>query len=204
MKQLQILKQPWVLLTAGIVAGLVLFGALRFITYKDNSVHYHANFALYINGVRDKFNNPGFYEEVTACAEDDSNNPHERAHLHDELNDVIHIHAKAVTWGQLFNNLGYSIGNQHLETLGKVFTPDANHKLSFILNGQPASDVAELVIESRDRLLVSYGAASNQKLSNEFQSISKSATKFNQQQDPASCKGTEPTGWRARWRHIWH
>ncbi|MEK7472138.1 MAG: hypothetical protein AAB624_02720, partial [Patescibacteria group bacterium] len=58
-----------------LVAVAFLFGALaafwaRFVLVDQKQVHYHANFALYVNGEQDEFKNFTFYEEETACASD--------------------------------------------------------------------------------------------------------------------------------------
>ena len=51
----------------GFILGVVWFVAARYVTYKNTATHYHANFALYINGQPDKFDNFTFYEEVQSC-----------------------------------------------------------------------------------------------------------------------------------------
>jgi hypothetical protein len=187
----------------GLVMGFVLFGLLRFIAWQDNSTHYHANFAIFVNGQRDGLADPGFYEDVAPCSEDESDNPHHRAHLHDNVSDVIHVHAKGVTWGQFFENFGYSISDQHLKTAGQVFVNTNQQKVQFILNGKTLSNPAGLVIKSTDKLLVSYGPVGVD-LTSQFNSVGSSAEQYNQQNDPASCKGQTSGGFKARWNNIWN
>src|SRR5439155_147962 len=91
--------------------GLLLMVVFRFIVYKPNTVHYHANFALYINGQRDQFQGPGYYEEVTACMNNHSGDPKTRVHMHNNVNSVVHVHDDGATWGQLFANLGYTLSD---------------------------------------------------------------------------------------------
>lgn len=182
-------------------AVLFLLGALsvvavRFVTVKSTSVHYHANFALYVNGQRDEFKSFTFYEEVQQCAADDANNVKAKAHLHDQKSDLVHVHAEGVTWGQFFANLGYGLSNRALTTDAGVFVndQDGNH-LSFILNGQPVANIANEVIKSEDTLLVNYGKDDNETIQTRADAIPRTAGEANTQNDPASCSGSgnEPT-----------
>jgi hypothetical protein len=100
----------------GVAAVLVGAVVLRLFTLTPHTTHYHANFALYINGQRDEFKSFTFYEEVQSCAGHDTNNPKIRVHLHDQKNDVVHVHDAAVTWGHFFANLGYSLGDTFIKT----------------------------------------------------------------------------------------
>src|SRR4029078_13418935 len=90
------------LLGAGLVLGALIMTAIRFAVYKPNNTHYHADFALYVNGVRDGFKGPRYYEELQSCKDNNSTDPHERTHMHNNINDVVHIHARGVTWSHFF------------------------------------------------------------------------------------------------------
>lgn len=188
----------------GFVAGVAWLVAVRYVTYKSDTVHYHANFALYINGQADQFKNFTFYEEVQSCGGSQLDNPKSRAHMHGNVNHVVHVHDHAVTWGQFFANLGYSLGNDLIRTNDGIYVDGQNdNKLSFILNGQPVGAVANKTIESEDVLLISYGRADDATLLKQYQAIPKDAPKVNQQNDPSSCSGTEPSSFRRRlWQAI--
>ena len=198
------MKQPLVWLPIGILIGLILFAGIRFATYKDEAVHYHANFALYVNGQREQFLEPGYYGEASGCGGSAGMSPAGRAHLHASANDVVHVEDEAVTWGQFFENLGWSVGKNHIATWDQLLSAGGSNKISFILNGQPVSDVAGRVIKNEDRLLVNYGTQSQPQLDEGYKSISHSAKEENESKDPASCGGSAPTGWRARWHHIFN
>lgn len=165
--------------------------AIRFAVIKDTSVHYHANFALYINGRQDDFKNFTFYEEVQACSLNDPDNVKTRVHMHEQHAGLIHVHAHGVTWGQFFDNLGYTLGDKVMSTDGGVYVndQDGNH-LSFILNGDPVQAVANRVIKSEDRLLINYGKDNDKVLQERYQSVPSDAHQANTQQDPASCSGS--------------
>lgn len=179
------------LLVTGFILGILTIFGLRFITYSPpKDVHYHANFAVFIDGQRERFENPFYYEEVTSCNLEAGNEPEHRVHMHDKANDVIHVHDGAVSWGNLFQNIGWNINKEYINTSEKLLVDDSHKKVSFILNGEPMSDVTGKVIGSKDRLLVSYGSESDDELKQQFGSISSSAEEYNNKHDPASCSGS--------------
>lgn len=177
---------------AGLVLGVGLIVGLRYFNYKDPHVHYHANFALYINGQLDKFDNFTFYEEIQSCADEESDNPRTRVHLHNDEAQSIHIHDTAATWGHLFANLGYVLSDQVIKTDEGVFVDSDPDQLTFILNGKEVSSIANVVIGSEDVLLINYGTDDSATLSRRFDGITRDAATKNQQDDPATCSGSKP------------
>ncbi|MCA9333258.1 hypothetical protein KDA00_05305 [Candidatus Saccharibacteria bacterium] len=175
----------------GFLVGSVFVVGMRFITYESDNVHYHANFALYINGQRDDFKDLSFYEEVQACTDDSIDNPKSRTHMHNQQNDLVHIHAHSVTWGHFFANLGYSLGNKQIQTDDGVFVDGKPGDLKFILNGSEVDSVANKVIESEDTLLIDYGNSNDEELMERYENINKSASEFNGKYDPSGCSGNE-------------
>lgn len=180
-------------LVIGFVVGVFWLTAVRFVLIKDDSVHYHANFALYINGQRDKFDNFTFYEEVVSCSADGSN-PKERVHMHDNISDVVHVHEPAATWGHFFANLGYALGNDLVKTDDGVYIENDDNKLVFWLNGEKVDTVANRVIKSGDALLIDYGDSNDQEIKNRYDQIVKNADEYNKRDDPSSCKGNKKPG----------
>lgn len=169
-------------------AGLVI--GVRMLSLRDNHTHYHANFGLYINGTRDEFNNFTFYEEVTSCAGNDKNNPKLRTHMHNNVNYVVHVHDEAVTWGAFFANLGYTLGNDMIKTDDGLFVEGQDDKkLTFWLNGEPASSVYNKTIADDDLLLVSYGSDDESVLQKQNAAIVDDAKKYDETADPAACSG---------------
>jgi hypothetical protein len=187
-----VLKNAWAILFVGFVLGILSFIALRFITYESGNVHYHANFALYIDGERDEFDSFTFYEEVQACVADGTDNPKARVHMHDQVNDVVHVHANSVTWGHFFANLGYTLGDKVLVTGSGLHTDEAiGNELTFVLNGTKVTSVANRVIENEDRLLINYGNDSDGTLEERFGMIAPNAHEYNDRHDPGGCAGDE-------------
>lgn len=192
--KLSFLNNKKLLLTAGILVGALLVLGLRFATYSPpKNEHYHANFAVYINGEREKFDKPGYYQEVAVCSNEGKKVPEQRAHMHEEINDAVHIHDEAVTWGQFFNNIGWNIGRDFIINDENVtYKEDGSNKLYVYINGQDYTGLTSLsnrVINDEDRLLVSYGAADTATLKAQEQSVSKTAPKYNNTPDTASCSG---------------
>lgn len=182
-------KKESIIFFIGILLGILLLAGVRFALYKDHSVHYHANFALYVNGHRDTFSGPGFYEEVASCNLDPESEPGHRVHMHDQINDVVHVHASGVTWGNFFENLGYSVSSKHILTTTNVLTENDVNKVTFILNGKEVNDISNTVIQSEDRLLVNYGNQDQNQINTEFNSVANTAKEVNKKPDPASCSG---------------
>lgn len=183
-------KSAW--LVAGLLLGALLILGIRFVSYKPaDHVHYHANFAVYINGVREQFKDPSYYEDVMACAPTGNNiTPAERAHMHENINDAVHVHDHAVTWGQLFTNLGWSLGDNFIKTRTTMYTASDNSQLHIMLNGQDYTGLTPMtntVIKDRDALLVSFGDIGNDTLQQEYTSISHTAHAYDVGKDPASC-----------------
>jgi hypothetical protein len=182
-------------LLVGFVVGALWLAAVHFITFTSDAVHYHANFALYVNGQRDEFKSFTFYEEVQACSSSDATNPKIKVHMHDKNSGLVHVHAAGVTWGQFFENLGYTLGNGVLQTdKGAYVTDQDGNKLSFMLNGDVVTAIANRVIDSEDRLLINYGNDDRATLVKRYETIAKDAKTANSTADPATCSGSaEPT-----------
>ncbi len=173
----------------GLVLGLLIFVGLRMALVQDHHTHYHANFALYVNGQQDKFDNFTFYEEVQSCSSDDKNNPKTRAHMHNQVNDVVHVHDDNATWGHFFANLGYGLLDDAVQTNKGIFTNGVDGKaLTFILNGKAVESIANRVIQSEDTLLIDYG--DNADTQERYKQIKHTAHEANVKPDPASCSGS--------------
>lgn len=190
-------------LVAGFVLGVITLVAVRFVTFKSDLVHYHANFALYINGQRDEFKNFSFYEEVQLCSSDAANNPKARVHMHDQNNHLIHVHAHGVTWSQFFTNLGYTLGDNLIKTDQGVYVDGQDgNKLTFLINGRETGTIADTVIKSEDVLLVNYGKDDQSTLQKRYDDIPRDAHQANTEKDPASCSGAESLTLTQRLKHA--
>jgi hypothetical protein len=196
-------RNIWLSFILGAVLGILILLVVRFFTYNPPRVHYHANFAVYINGQREQFSEPFYYEETgAACSSAANMTPHDRAHMHDNVNDVVHIHDHAVTWSQFFQNLGWYINPRFINTPTQLLVADDTYKVAFMVNGQLVPNIANQVIGDRDRLLVNYGDQSDVQLQTEIKSVANTAEKYDTNQDPASCSGSTPVTTHDRLTHL--
>ncbi|MEO8104852.1 MAG: hypothetical protein ABI602_00760 [Candidatus Saccharibacteria bacterium] len=206
-RQLSFMTSKWFLVTSGLLLGAGLVLAVRFVSYQPALIHYHANFAVYIHGQRETFKGAQYYQEVSMCSSDNGLTiPQQRAHLHDNNNSLIHVHDHAVTWGQFFENLGWYVGPNFIQTAdGTTDTADAQSKLHIVINGADYTDLTPLtntVIKDQDRLLVSFGDIDAATLSTEFKTVPSTARQADVTQDPASCSGAESVSTRQRLHHL--
>ncbi len=185
------------------LAGILWFVMVRFVMYKSNDVHYHANFAVYIDGQREAFDNFTFYEEVASCGADELNNPKARGHMHDSINHVVHVHDNAVTWGHFFANLGYTLGNDILKTdKGRFVSGEDAKELKFILNDTEVSSIANQTIRSEDVLLIDYGISTGEELKQRYDTITRDAAEYNRRADPSACTGSQAPTFADRFEHA--
>ncbi|MFZ1323820.1 MAG: hypothetical protein WAQ57_01510 [Candidatus Saccharimonadales bacterium] len=174
--------------------GALFVFCLRFILVEKISTHYHANFAVYVNGEREKFDDPSFYEEVSSCSVSHAN-PKAMAHMHDNVSHVVHVHDDASTWGLFFQNLSFGVSREALLTDAGLFVDGQDgNKLTYLLNGQIVSNIAGRVIGSEDVLLVDYGKTDTDTINSRYEDITRDAGEYNKRNYPSACTGskTEP------------
>ncbi len=183
-------KKVAVTVLIGAIFAFLLMTSARFIFKQPESVHFHANMAVFIDGKRESFAGPGYYEEVEACSA--TATPSGRTHLHMPDNNVVHVHDKNVTWGNFFENIGWAIGPDALVTPQQIYRSDDTKSLTFYLNGEKTDDIFRTVIKSEDILVVSYGDGTAD-LAQQAEQVQKPtpASLANTQKDPAACRGTE-------------
>lgn len=172
-----------------VVSAAIVLG-IRFATYQPPAlVHYHANFAVYVNGTRELFKGRGYYEETAAetCSLQPVETAQERAHMHSNVPDVVHVEDHLVTWGNFMQNIGWGLGNDYLKTKDGVLVNGDTGKLSFIVNGQPIESVSDQIIQDKDTLLISYGNADSSVLQQQYKTVASTAATYDASKDPASC-----------------
>lgn len=120
-----------------IVIGIILIAG-GIVAYQKivlgKKVHYHAGFKVYVNGKLQDFGE-GKYMSLLPCGESDGHNEQlEKAHLHDLVGTVVHVHRNGAKWKDLFQNINYKIdpsvislvyinGRQEDEILNKSIEP---------------------------------------------------------------------------------
>ncbi|MFT4532290.1 MAG: hypothetical protein ACI9T8_000307 [Candidatus Saccharimonadales bacterium] len=172
--------------------GVIFLIAVRFVVYKDTSVHYHANFAVFVDSERELFNNFTFYEEIQSCGGDSTTNPKVRVHMHDQVNHVIHVHDDAATWGHFFANISMTAGDDLFKTASETYVEGVNDvEIRYLLNGTEVQTIANRTISSEDVLLISIGSPTDELLQSQNSEITKDAGEYNERADPATCSGSQ-------------
>ncbi len=194
-------------LLTGMVGGVVLVGGVRYLAQEPvHGVHYHANWAVFVEGKRLDLTGARYMEDVFQCMVDPSHQtPEGRVHMHEGNQDVVHVHDAGVTWGHLTANLGFGIGDDYLYTDSGRFESGAGKSLKFVRNEAPVPTIRNLLIGDGDRLVISYGLESIEEVvATQYPIVGADAHHYNQMPDPASCAGAveESTGDRLR-RAFW-
>lgn len=175
------------------LAGALALGLARFaLAPLNHTTHYHANWAIYLDGERLDLSGDPFMEEIGACsASDEGILPEQRVHMHENNQDVVHVHHDGATWGHLMANLGMAMGDDFLQSAaGERYRSGDGRSLVFILNGIAVPSVHNRVIASGDRLLVSYTSATpREALESEYPRVASNAAEYNATMDPSSCTG---------------
>lgn len=194
------------LLAAGAVIGVIGFGAVRLAALPpEPHVHYHANWAVFVDGRRLDLRDERYMEDVAACKADAAKlQPEERVHLHNGDQDVVHVHAGGATWGHLLANLRFGVGDDYLLTdRGVRYAATPERTLKFIVDGQEVSSIRNLLIEDRDRLLISYGPETAEEVvRTQFPQVASTAAEHNTRPDPATCSGSDHEGFGDRLRRA--
>lgn len=135
-----------ILLIAILCAAVI--SAYFFLTRFDakKEVHYHAGFLVYNEGKLVDFSDLK-YMQVVPCTADGSeihmDEQIEKAHLHDNIGNVVHVHREGAKWGDLFKNIKYNIPQSQDITAYK--------------NGKPVKDILNTPIEPYDSIIISIG-----------------------------------------------
>jgi hypothetical protein len=175
------------------LAGVAALGLVRFVLAPLNhTTHYHANWAVFVDGERLDLSGDRFMEEIGACtASYEGILPEQRVHMHEHNQDVVHVHHDGATWGALMANLDMALGEDFLRTAdGEWYRAGPDTSLVFVLNGLPVPAVHNRVIGSGDRLLISVTSGSTAEVvDREYPRVAADAAEYNEEMDPSSCTG---------------
>jgi hypothetical protein len=95
-----------------LIGMLFVIGLSMYVFFSRNqpeeNIHYHAGFLVYVNGVRQDYSD-SVYMNVEPCnapgVKHTENDQLEKAHLHDNVGDVVHMHRNGAEWQDLFTNI---------------------------------------------------------------------------------------------------
>lgn len=181
----------------GAVVGVLAWGLLRFAAGPcPEPPHYHANWAVVVNGEELDFSDDQYMQSVARCAGGDVVDPAERVHMHNNEGEVVHVHHVGVAWGHFFDNLGMDVGGDYLIVdRARRFFAGEGATLKFVLNGFTVGEISTLSIQPGDRLLISYGPETpDQVLESQFPRVAANAGEYDERDDPAGCAGAVELG----------
>lgn len=148
---MKIKKKHLAILFSLLALALVVFFGVPYIKklLTPKKVHYHAGLILFVNDKKQDFSNFK-YMNVRPCTlhaggedvDSDQDIQIDKAHLHDNVGDVVHVEREGGTWGDFFKNIKYDISYK-----------DA---LAY-LNGKEIKDFKNLRIRSYDSIIVLVG-----------------------------------------------
>lgn len=104
-------KQKNVIIGTILGVSVVLLGMVfLFNRPAEEKVDFHAGFQVYVDGNLQDFSDMK-YMDVTPCETffHKKSDQLEKAQLHDNVGDVVHVHRKDAVWGDLFKNIGWKI-----------------------------------------------------------------------------------------------
>lgn len=102
-----------------VIAGLILLLGLLFVYVSKNlftakKTHYHAGFVVFQNNKKLDFSD-NKYMYIEPCTRNKKGNDSqaaiqiEKAHLHDNIGNLVHIERMGAIWKNLFTNINYPI-----------------------------------------------------------------------------------------------
>ncbi len=131
---------PAILLALCVIATLIIF--LKFSHHKD--VHFHSGFQIYIDGKLQDFSNPKYMSLIPCSNDDHQKETEDKAHLHDGVGNVVHVHQAHVVWNDLFTYLKLSV--------------DKNKSVEAYVNGGKIKNIFTTEIQPYDSLVLLIGS----------------------------------------------
>ena len=94
--------------------------------------------------------------------------------IHFEAQDgtTIHRHSTGVTLGFMFESLGIGLDDECYTFKGtggdRVFCTNEDFSLKFFINHQPVPNLTDYVFEDGDKILISYGAETQEQIDSQL------------------------------------
>jgi len=156
-----------------IVAAAVIIGNLQLEKEPEIGVvgdlHYHADFALYLNGEPYNLSQEGYMSTENKSLSN-------FAHFHDLNGDIIHKHASGITLGFFLETLGMKLNETCLLLDdGTSYCNEGSKELKMYVDGKHDDQFAEYDIQDEDRILLSYGDETEDELQKQINSVTEDA-----------------------------
>jgi len=150
----------------------------------SKTYHIHADFKAYVNGKALDFSSDKY--QSTKEAELDAH-----THFHDKNSSTIHIHKEGITLRYFLNTFGIVLtsGCLRLDT-GEQYCEGQGKDLALYVNGIEVKNMADYEVKDLDRILLTYGTPSAERVATELTSVTDTACIYSE-----TCpeRGTPPT-----------
>jgi len=130
------------------------------------SAHLHADVKVYVNGQPIDFSQHK-YQLTTSFI-----------HFEEGIGDVIHTHAAGLTVGHMVKSVGMNVNNNCLVIDGNDYCNDGNKRLKFYVNGKQNEEFDNYVIKDLDKMLISFGAETEEEIQKQMSSVTNLASKY--------------------------
>lgn len=118
---------------------------------RSNVVHVHGDFAFYVLGNKIDLTDAKYQSSKESIK-------HPTIHFHDGFDNVIHRHAKEVTFTDFLSSIGFILTDSCLTMdTGTQYCTDGTNTLKLYVNGRPKTDVTTYSIKEEDQILLYYG-----------------------------------------------
>ena len=125
---------------------LLILGGIYIYREQTKPIHYHAGFQIYVDGELQDFSD-WKYMHTLPCNADGKATAGElqidKAHLHDRIGDVVHVHTGGALWKDLFINIQFPI--------------DAKKITGAYIDGKPFNDILTQPIKEYESVLIILG-----------------------------------------------
>ncbi len=155
------------ILATVIVCLLIIIGAYTYFIYlkkpiETEKVHYHAGFVVFQNNKKLDFSDSKYmYVEPCTSGAKESTDSHtiqlEKAHLHEDVGNLVHVEQPGALWKDLFTNMNYPIA--YAKATGYI-----NNKQVFDFQDHPIRPFDSLVVfmGTNDKTLLSQAVTKQQ------------------------------------------
>ena len=168
-------KRKTTLMAAGILAMIALivgYAGFVFVTSDTNAPgappgagklgdeHEHASVLVRIFGDRFDFSVPSYQIKSSWI------------HFEESDGTTIHRHASGVTLGYLFQTLNIDINSKcYAFPDGRQFCTNQDYSLKYYINHKIVDDINDYVIQDDDRILITYGAETNEQIEEQLMEL---------------------------------
>ena len=129
------------------------------------SQHIHADWKVYVNGNPLNFADSKYYMKSSFIHVDDNQNK-------EDASGVLHMHATGVPLWLFFKSIGMDFNKDCIILENKEkFCNGENKKIEFYVNGELNNEFENFVFNDLDKILISYGDESEEKIKFQLASI---------------------------------